>query len=316
MPAISYEKRRMKRYHFAIAADWEYDLDFLKLLEKTAHGQGLATYVVWPNNLMETIEQLKNGELHFRFFYDRASDTSPEFLALHKLILQKGVPVFDSWSILKWAADKANMQQHFEAWKIKTPFTIVLPPWCAQPIIRLADGEFDKLRAPFVVKPANTTGGGIGVMKNARSLQDILEVRQMFPDERYLVQQKIYPKELDKHRFWFRGIYTCGLIQVTWWNDLTFCYNILTREEIRRYDLLPLFRQVYRIARACQLNFFSTEITIDAAGDLKVIDYVNEVCDMRLKSQVFDGVPDEIVERIAVRIVNHVKEKILQFVYE
>lgn len=305
----------MKRYHFAMAADWEYDLDFLKLLEKTAHGQGLSTYVIWPNNLKETIEQVKSGELLFRFFYDRASDTSPEFLALHKLMLQKKVPVFDSWSVLEWAADKATMQYHFEAWKINTPFTIVLPPWRAQPNIQLADHEFDKLGVPFVVKPANTTGGGIGVMKNARSLQDILDVRQMFPGERYLVQQKIYPKEQDERRFWFRGIYTCGLIQVTWWNDQTYKYTTLTREEIERYDLLPLFRQVNQIAQACNLNFFSTEIAIDAAGELKVIDYVNEVCDMRLKSIVFDGVPDEIVERIAVRIVHHVKEKMLPYVY-
>lgn len=312
---LSYEKRNMKIYHFAIAADWEYDLDFLKLLEKTAHKQGLSTYVVWPNNLSETIEQVKSGELLFRFFYDRASDTSPEFLTLHKLMLQKRVPIFDNWSVLEWAADKATMQHHFEEMKINTPFTIVIPPWREQPNIRLADHEFDKLGVPFVVKPANTTGGGIGVMKSARSMQDILNVRQMFPGERYLVQQKIYPREKDERRFWFRGIYTCGLIQVTWWNDLTYKYTTLTHEEIECYDLLPLFRQVYKIARACNLNFFSTEIAVDAAGELKVVDYVNEVCDMRLKSQVFDGVPDEIVERIAVRIVNHVKEKMLPFVY-
>jgi len=36
------------------------------------------------------------------------------------------------------------------------------------------------------------------------------------------------------------------------------------------------------------------------------IDYVNEVPDMRLKSKAFDGVPDEIVQKIAQRIADFV----------
>ena len=40
----------------------------------------------------------------------------------------------------------------------------------------------------------------------------------------------------------------------------------------------------------------------DAAGRLVVIDYVNEICDMRLRSIHADGVPDAVVARIADRI--------------
>jgi nicotinamidase-related amidase len=35
-----------------------------------------------------------------------------------------------------------------------------------------------------------------------------------------------------------------------------------------------------------------------------VVDYVNEMCDMRLKSQHPDGVPDHIVESIAASVAN------------
>lgn len=300
----------MKRYHLAMALDWEYDQDFIKLLEQAAHKRGLSTYVAWPKNLVETIYHIKNDTLSFRFFYDRASDTSPEFLALHKLMLQKNIPVFDTWNKQRWAADKANMQYKFTEVGINTPFTLILPSWRDQPYIHVSEDDLGRLGSPFVIKPSHTTGGGIGVVKNARSLKDILEVRQTFPNERYLVQKKIVPKEQEGRRFWFRGFYTCGLIQLTWWNDLTYGYELCTPQEIERYGLLPLFGIVRSVARACGLNFFSTEITIDETGDLIAIDYVNEVCDMRLGSKSFDGVPDGVVRKIAGRIVDHVAEKL------
>ena len=44
------------------------------------------------------------------------------------------------------------------------------------------------------------------------------------------------------------------------------------------------------------------EIARDARGRLLVVDYVNEICDMRLQSAHPDGVPDAVVARIANRI--------------
>jgi hypothetical protein len=41
-----------------------------------------------------------------------------------------------------------------------------------------------------------------------------------------------------------------------------------------------------------------------------VIDYVNEICDMRLQSQHYDGVLDEMVRKIAVQIVSHVRQQL------
>jgi hypothetical protein len=58
------------------------------------------------------------------------------------------------------------------------------------------------------------------------------------------------------------------------------------------------------------LDFFSTEIALDQAGRFIVIDYLNDICDMRLKSRHYDGVPDDIVHEIAGLIVKGVKNKI------
>jgi hypothetical protein len=62
---------------------------------------------------------------------------------------------------------------------------------------------------------------------------------------------------------------------------------------------------VRTIARVSRLRFFSTEVARDAAGRLLVVDYVNENCDMRLRSAHADGVPDAVVARIADRIAAH-----------
>jgi hypothetical protein len=51
------------------------------------------------------------------------------------------------------------------------------------------------------------------------------------------------------------------------------------------------------------LDFFSTEIVIPENKKFIVIDYVNDQCDMRIKSKHFDGVPDSIVGKIIDNMV-------------
>jgi hypothetical protein len=65
---------------------------------------------------------------------------------------------------------------------------------------------------------------------------------------------------------------------------------------------------VRTIARVSRVRFFSTEIARDVRGRLVVIDYVNEICDMRLRSLHPDGVPDAVVARIADRIAAYAGE--------
>lgn len=297
-------------YHLAIASDWEYDQDFIRLLEQAAREIGLRTYIIWPSNLEEAIRNIENEIISFSFFYDRASDTSLEFLKLQNLMVDRNVPVLDKWQNLKWAADKAIMHAEFIEAGIHTPHTVLIPPYKSEENISLLEEMLLPLGNPFIAKPANTIGGGKGVIKEARTTKDIFQARQTFPSERYLLQEKIVPLEQENRRFWFRGYYACGLVQAAWWNDLTHLYDLLTDEEVERYHLEPLFQVIEKIAQVCKINFFSTEIALDRGGKFITIDYVNEVCDMRLKSCHFDGVPDEVVKKVANQIVAFVKKEL------
>jgi hypothetical protein len=300
-----------QNFHLAIASDWDYDADFIHLLENYALEKGIKTFIVWPSNLENSIEKIENDEITFNFFLDRASDTSLEFLKLQNLMVEKNVPVFDKWQNLKWAADKAIMHVEFIAGGIYTPHTVLISPFKSEENISITEEMLSPLGNPFIIKPANTIGGGKGVIKEACTSEDILQARQMFPSERYLLQKKIIPIEKNGRRFWFRGFHTCGLIQAAWWNDLTSEYDLITEEEFEKYEFHELFRVIEKIAQVCKVNFFSTEIALGEDGQFTAIDYVNEVCDMRLKSSHFDGVPDKIVEKVSERIIDYVKERVV-----
>lgn len=300
----------MQVFDFAIAVEWEYDYDYLRLIERFAHQQGISTYVIWPENLAATLEQLQRKEIDFAFFYDRASDNSADFLVLNQFLQQQKTPMLDTWSALQWAADKALIHRKFIEVDIDVPYTYIIPPAKKVSRISFIEPELYRLGTPFVVKPANTHGGGIGVVRGARTLEDVQEARLTFPDNKYLLQKKIIPREQDGRRFWFRGFYTCGMVQVAWWNDLNCVFNTLTEKDLDAYRLHALYRIVRQAARVCRLNFFSTEIAMDPAGKFIAIDYVNEMCDMRLKSRHYDGVPDQLVENIVRQIVAHAGRRI------
>jgi len=171
--------------------------------------------------------------------------------------------VLDPNTIL-WASDKATMHLEFISGGNRVPYTLIV--------------------APF-----NTA-------------EDILSVRQQHKGDKYLVQERIHPLEKEGRRFWFRAFHVCGSLFVTWWHDLSHVYELLLPEQVERYALQPLFGMIADIAGICHLNFFSTEIVLDCGGQWVAVDYVNDSCDLRLKSRHADGVPDEVVHQIAERI--------------
>lgn len=295
-------------YDLALALDWEYDWDFVRLVARRAEALGLRTLIVWKNNLAGTLELLAAGRVRIRFLFDRASDAAHEFYALQRLVADQGGEVLEPLEKLRWASDKATMHLEFVANGLHTPFTIILPPFHSTEEVRLSVADLAHLGRPFVIKPANTTGGGIGVVEGAETLQDVLEARQEHRHDKYLLQQKVVPMERDGKQFWFRGYYVCGLTQCAWWNDRTHVYQMLTAEDVARYELTSLFSIVEKIASICHLRFFSTEIALNQQGTFVVIDYVNELCDMRMQSRYADGVPDELVDLIATRLASYIGE--------
>ncbi|HOJ38099.1 MAG TPA: hypothetical protein PLP99_06825 [Ignavibacteriales bacterium] len=301
----------MEIYDLAISWVWEYDYNFVNKIEEYFHQKKLKTFIIREYNIEEVTQKVKNNQLFFHCYLDRASDADESFAELASLTYDKKIYVINPYDRVKFSNDKATMHLELINAGINTPYTIILPPFNHINDIFISIDSLARLGRPFVIKPANTTGGGLGVVTGAEELQHVLEERKTFKDDKYLLQEKIIPQYIDDKRAWFRSIYAFGTVHISWWDDLTHIYTILTDEEIKKYKLKELFKITKKIAEITKMDFFSTEIALCRTNKFVVIDYVNDQCDMRFQSKHFDGVPDHIIDGIIfdmAKFVNKIKK--------
>ncbi len=289
----------METIECAILYEWEYDDDFVRIVSNKLNAQNIQHRVLHVAGLDGLVEQVRSKAVYFNSVFDRASDVDDNAEAIVNLLRKRGTPIINNPSEIRHASDKASMHLEFITAGIFVPYTIIISPYNTQREVKLSIGELAHLGRPFIIKPANTTGGGIGVVTGAEGLQEVIETRQHNKDDKYLLQRRIEPVHLNGRRAWFRPFYVFGEVFVCWWDDLTHLYFEATEEEKKAYNLGEIERIVRKIYEVCKLEFFSTEIALTDEGKFIVIDYVNEMCDMRIKSNHYDGVPDNIVEGIA-----------------
>ena len=315
---LRYDLEKAEEYHLLISMDtfslgiawnWAYDEDFVAGIERACAERGLTTYRIDPSNVHETHQRLLTGSLSFANFLDRASDDDESFGPIAVMIERSSIRTFNPHEFVEHAKDKATMHLELITKGLQVPYTIIVSPYNKKREPELTLTELAKLGRPFIIKPANTTGGGAGVVLGAESLKDVLDTRQHHKNDKYLLQETVKPKFLDGHRAWFRVLYGFGEIIPCWWNDLTHEYRRITIEEEAKYGIGVLRGMMGTIQEVCQLDFFSSEIALTEDGRFVVVDYVNEVCDMRLQSKHRDGVPDDIVRRIQELIAEETKKK-------
>ncbi len=286
----------MSNYILGIAFVWEYDEDFVNLIEEILHASNITTYRVTDYNIKDVTADVKAKKINFDFYLDRASDVDERFSELAKILTRKKIKIFNPYKKVQHAIDKASMHLEFITAGLHVPHSIIIPPHSQIEDIYLSVDELKILGRPFIIKPCNNTGGGIGVVTGAESLKEVLEERVVYSNDKYLLQEKIYPLLIDKKRAWFRCFFAFGKPIPVWWDDLTHVYLPFEFFDTKLYK--KLLQITKKIAMLTGLDFFSTEIVLTQNDRYVVIDYVNDQCDMRLKSKHFDGVPDEIVTAI------------------
>jgi hypothetical protein len=297
-------------YDIGLVWNWAYDQEFLHLIVSAVRAKGLSALLIDHANLAETIDQVKDDRIQFRFILDRASDEDERFLPLAQLFTRRQsgsahrppLRIINPYDLVRRASDKATMHLEFLTHGLHVPFTLIISPYNHKREVELSLSELSQLGRPFIIKPANTTGGGVGVVLGAESLKDVIETRQHHKNDKYLLQEKVVPAYLAEQRAWFRVFYAFGRIIPCWWDDQTHIYQELTSEEEEGFGLQPLRSITATILEICGLEFFSTEIALKPGQSFIVVDYVNEMCDMRLKSLHVDGIPDPIVQQIALSL--------------
>lgn len=296
----------MDYFDLAIAYTWEYDEEFVELIEEIFQEEGYSTFLIKPSNLEEIIWQLETRKLHFSAFLDRASDENPAFLPIAQILQRRKSYIINPYLKVLEFIDKALLHKKFQQKRFRLPKTFILPAYDHDFRPHIKPKDLDFIKRPFIIKPSYFSGGGQGVITNAETLDEIRSERIKSPAEKYLIQEKIHPAKLHGRRAWFRVLWAFDQAIPTWWDDITHIYYPVTKRDLVKYNLTALKKITSRIAGITNLDYFSTEIALTKDHSFYLIDYVNDQCDMRLKSKHNDGVPDELVIQFIQRMLHKV----------
>ena len=123
-----HETRNMN-YDLCITWNWEYDADFVALLEMACRERGLSLLQITPDNLGSAWQALASGELTFRTLFDRASDDDPRFMPIVAWAREHSVRRINVQERARRAWDKATMHLEFIQAGLHVPEAIILPPY-------------------------------------------------------------------------------------------------------------------------------------------------------------------------------------------
>jgi len=292
----------MEHFDLAIAYTWEYDKDFVDMIEDYFQSYWLTTYLIKPDNVHDVINLLQNKKLHFNALLDRASDEDVSFIPIPQILKRRKCYIINPHHRVIQTVDKASMHQKLLENNFKLPKTYILPAFKQDFRLLINEEDLNSIGKPFIIKPSYYSGGGEGVIKNATSLEEIQNSRIQSPHEKFLVQEKIIPKKINGKRAWFRVFWAFDQVIPTYWNDQTHIYSTISKKEIVDKSLQQLLRITKRLAQISKLDYFSTEIALTEDHKFYLIDYINDQCDMRLKSLHNDGVPDKVVRKFIERM--------------
>jgi hypothetical protein len=289
----------MQPYDLCLTWYWLYDHDFVRYIEGACAAQQITLWQITPTNILQAVNELYSGSGTFGTLLDRAADDQ-RFEPIRRFAIQHRTHRVNPAELSHWSEDKATMHLELMEAGLQTPYTIILAPFVAEPI--LPSLNLAPLGTRFVIKPA-VGGGGEGVILNASSMDDIRRARLEFPEQKYLVEEQIEARVLAGREAWFRVFFVAGRTIPCWWHPITHVYAILTPEQETQFGLTPLHGITATIARVCKLDWFSTEVALTRDGRFAVVDYVNDGIDTRIQSKAADGVPDEVMRQMAERLV-------------
>src|SRR5512135_3421192 len=138
--------------HYDLCLPWyfEYDADFVQMVEQACYELGLSCWQITPNGLLESITALFQGEKTFGTLLDR-SQYDKRFEPVQHWASDKHARRINPPEVSVWSQDKATMHLELISAGIQTPYTILLSPFIEQPL--LPNLDFTPLGPQFVIKP-------------------------------------------------------------------------------------------------------------------------------------------------------------------
>jgi hypothetical protein len=299
----------MRIYDLAMTHLLDADDFFIHRVQLHCAEAGLNFFLVEPLWVNGFYEGLQKGSLWCRALLNMHSEHHlPDdiFHRLTRLAAERGARVIDPPDVAIAAFDKARLHPKLIEAGLHVPPSVIVPLERAADF-RLTPEQAAMVGSPFVIKP-NMGYGRRGVTLDAASEADLAKSVAVWKNSHYLLQKRITPRTLNGSLAYFRVYHVFGDVWICWWNCRTDEYRRVAEGELEEPFLEKLRSIARRIAWVSGMGFFSSEIAVDESNEFIVIDYVNDQCHMLTQSaNPKMGVPDELVARIAARLVLAVK---------
>lgn len=282
--------------------DWEFDLCFVRRLGRACASRGLAFAAVREDVVAVVARLADNRSGLPAVVLDRQSDVVPELAIPLGSLHARGCRTVNHATRMAWCRDKATMHLELVAAGIQVPYGVIISTEHAARAGGFLAEHAHALGAPFVIKPAEG-GGGEGVVLDASTAADVARYLDERGYDKVILQRLVMPCSLGGHRGWFRVFYLAGEIVPCWWDDQTHVYRQVSVGEEDAQGLRRLRELTAAIAAIAGIDFFTTEIALDQRGEMVVVDFVNEMPDLRGQTEHADGVPEPVIAAIVRMLV-------------
>lgn len=297
-------------YDVAVCYWCERDDMFIRRLREYSAQGGVNLFLIEPLWVEDVLRKYTERKLDLRILVDLASDPADAanlYTRLARLAKERGARVINEPDAAQRFSHKGEAHVALRDAGLPVPFGLVVRHEEADRRVLTAE-EQEGLAAPFFIKPCHGYGGK-GVLDDGCKICDIHRAQALFPDTHFLLQKRVEIGELAGQPAYWRVFYAFGDIHLCWWHPRTKNYKVAMQWQIEDYALWPLFDLGQRLAHVTGLEFFSVEVARTPGNEYLLVDYVNEQIDLRPKSFFADGVPDELLRRVARRVARFADEQ-------
>ncbi|MFW6078755.1 MAG: ATP-grasp domain-containing protein [Gemmatimonadota bacterium] len=292
---------------------------FERWLAEACRLRGLSYRRIDGDIVPGALDAICRGRLRVRMLLDLTAcwgrDDDP-YVRLCHVVKDSGGAVIDDPDTAAVADHKVITHHALERAGLPVPPTVMFRRWADDR--ELTEDERRRLGERVVIKPARGWGGKGVVLAAGPDRRMLSGARDYDRSDDFLVQRHVPHARLRDdagvdRAAWWRVYHLFGEIIPCWWGPDDGRYRHVSLRELWMHGLLPLVRLTAEIARITRMDFFSTEICLadepaDTAspfriGDrrLYVIDYVNDQCDLKVRSRHPSSPPDHLVRHLADR---------------
>jgi hypothetical protein len=296
--------KRTAEVDFVFALDYSSpNSRLMKLVHEAMSAYGLSCQLVNKTNVERMLEEVEEGTIRPHVYLDLSSRPDDVFEKLLYTAHARGAYTMRNPEHTKWTL-KVESHPLLERAGLPLPPSVLIKRDEADR--ELTSEERARVGEDVVIKPSFGEAAKGCVVGVAPTRENIAAARDYERKFDWLIQKKISWTRLGEHPAYLRAFNVCGHRTLMWWakENSQDAYELLSWEDLRKYDLMGAVEIIDKIADLTRMDFFSTEIAItkESGPDRFVmIDYVNDQCDMDPTGNPFSP-PEEFCRFVCQRL--------------